>query len=202
MKKAWKNSPSSPIPISWTTRPPREGEREGDFYYFITEKQFEKLKEQGEFLEWAKVHNDFYATSKKEVERLWIEGKAIIKDIDVQGCRSIKKIFPHSISVFIYPPSLNELKKRILKRDPSLEEGLEERLSIAAEEMAQGREYDFKIVNDSFEDAWKEFQKILVQSFIKSFFNKMIPVFQIFRIKRDFQVFQNCLKPFETTFIS
>ena len=164
IEKSLKQLPQFSNTISWTTRLPREGEKEGIFYHFITEKQFEKLKEQGEFLEWAKVHNDFYATSKKEVERLWSKGKAIIKDIDVQGCRSIKKIFPHSISIFIYPPSLNELKKRILKRDSSLKEGLDKRLSIAAEEMAQGREYDFKIVNDSFKDTWKEFQKILIQS--------------------------------------
>lgn len=164
IEKSLEQLPQLSNTISWTTRPPRKGERGGIFYHFITEEQFEKLKEQGEFLEWAKVHNDFYATSKKEVERLWSKGRAIIKDIDVQGCHSIKKIFPHSISIFIYPPSLNELKKRILKRDSSLKEGLEKRLSIAAEEMAQGREYDFKIVNDTFKEAWEEFQKILIQS--------------------------------------
>ena len=164
VKTSLKKFPQYSNTISYTTRSLRKGEKDGDFYCFITREQFETLKSQGELLEWATVHNEFYATSKKEVERLWQEGKAIIKDIDVQGYRSIKKIFPHSVSIFIYPPSINELKKRILKRDFSAKENIEERLSIAVQEMAQGREYDFKIVNDSFEEAWEEFQKILAQS--------------------------------------
>ncbi len=164
IQKSLEEWPQFSNTVSWTTRRPRKGEKEGAFYRFITKKQFEKLKSSGELLEWARVHNDFYATSKKEIERLWRKGQAIIKDIDVQGCRSIKKIFPHSVSVFIYPPSIHELKKRMLKRDPSLKEGVEQRLASAAAEMAQGRKYDFKIVNDSFEEAWGEFQKILAQS--------------------------------------
>ena len=110
------------------------------------------------------MHNEFYATSKKEIERLWKQGKAIIKDIDVQGCRSIKKIFPESVSIFIYPPSIDELKNRILKRNSDSEKQLEERLFIATQEMAQAREYDFKIVNDVFDTAWLEFEKILTES--------------------------------------
>ena len=169
IEKSLKTFPQLSNTVSYTTRSPRKWEKEGDFYYFITKDKFEKLREQEELLEWAKVHNEFYATSKKEVERLWQKGKAIIKDIDVQGCQSIKKVFPHSISIFIYPPSINELKKRIIKRDDPSKEQLEKRLSIAAEEMAQGRKYDFKIVNDSFEEAWQEFQKILTQSLKTSY---------------------------------
>ena len=164
IEKSLKTLPQFSNTISWTTRHPRKGEKEGVFYRFITRERFEQLKDQGEFLEWAQVHEEFYATSKKEVERLWQKGKAIIKDVDVQGCRSIKKVFPHSVSIFIYPPSINELKKRMLKRGSSTKDQMEDRLSKAAQEMAQGREYDFKIVNDSFEEAWKEFQKILTQN--------------------------------------
>ncbi len=150
--------------ISWTTRPPRKGEKNGEFYYFTTRERFEQLKKEGELLEWAEVHGEFYATPKKEVEKLWKKKKAIIKDVDVQGGLSIKKIFPHSTSVFIYPPSIDELRKRILKRGYDTEEQMEKRLARAAEEMAQGQQYDFKIVNDSLEEAWTEFQKILNQS--------------------------------------
>lgn len=164
IEKSLKTLPQISNIVSFTTRSPRKGEKDGDFYYFVTEKKFNQLKNQGEFLEWEKVHNAFYATSKTEVEKLWKKAKAIIKDIDVLGCRSIKKIFPHSVSVFIYPPSINELKNRILKRNPTTTpEELEERLSRATKEIAQGHEYDFKIVNDSFEEAWKEFYKILLQ---------------------------------------
>ena len=87
--------------ISFTTRQPRQGEKEGEFYYFITKEEFEKKKEQKEILEWAVVHKKLYATSKTEVERLWKNNKAIIKDIDFQGFYSIKKIYPHSIGIFI-----------------------------------------------------------------------------------------------------
>ena len=164
IEKSLKRFPQLSNTTSWTTRAPREGEKEGGFYYFITKNQFEKMKEQGEFLEWEQVHNELYGTSKAEVERLWKENKAIIKDLDVQGCFSIKKIFPHSVSIFIYPPSIDELRNRILKRGAETEETLKKRLSIAAQEMAQGRKYDFKIVNNTFEEAWQEFQDILNQS--------------------------------------
>ena len=150
--------------VSWTTRAPRPGEKEGEFYYFATREKFEKLKQKGEFLESAQIHGEFYATSKKEVERLWDKGRAIIKDLDVQGFYSVKKIFPDSRGIFIYPPSIDELKRRILKRGSDRAEKLEKRLSIAAREMAEGRNYDFKIVNDSFKTAWEEFQNILTQA--------------------------------------
>ena len=168
IKKSLKTFPRFSNTISWTTRPPRPGEKEGDFYYFITRDKFERLKKQGEILEWAKVHNEFYGTSKQEVERLWKKKKAIIKDIDVQGSQSIKRIFPHSVHIFIYPPSLYELKRRILKRGSDREEKIQERLDRAKQEIAQSHKYDFKIINDSFEEAWLEFKNILIQS-LKSF---------------------------------
>ena len=164
IEKSLKEFPQFSNTVSWTTRPPREGEREGEFYHFSAKDKFNQMKDRGEFLEWAETHNEFYGTSKKEVERLWKEKKGIIKDLDVKGCLSIKKIFPHSVSVFIYPPSIDELRNRLLKRGAETEESLKKRLSISAREMAQGREYDHKIVNDSFEEAWREFKDILKQS--------------------------------------
>ena len=154
--------------VSWTTRLPRKGEKEGEFYRFIDTEEFERLKSQGELLEWAKVHNAFYASSKREVERLWAEGKAILKDIDVQGCESIKKIFPESVSVFIYPPSMKELKERIVRRGLNSKEQLDIRLSQAEKEIARASYYDFKVLNDNFDEAWEEFKAILSQS-LKSF---------------------------------
>ena len=154
--------------VSFTTRKPRPKEKEGEFYYFITREEFERKKEKQELLEWAVVHKELYATSKKEVERLWRKGKAIIKDVDYQGFHSIKKVYPHSLGIFIYPPSINELKKRLIKRGPIKEEQLKERLAKAGEEMAQGRSYDFKIINDAFETAWQEFKNILSEHLIGS----------------------------------
>ena len=161
IQKSLKAFPQLSNTISFTTRKARSGEKEGEFYYFITREEFERKKEKTELLEWAVVHKEFYATSKKEVERLWNNNKAIIKDVDYQGFFSIKKVYPHSVGIFIYPPSINELKNRILKRGSIEENQLKERLTKAKEEMAQGRSYDFKIVNDNFETAWLEFKNIL-----------------------------------------
>lgn len=164
LEKSLKKWPQLSNTVSFTTRPPRKGEKEGVFYYFVTKEKFKNLRDKDEFLEWAQVHEEFYATSKKEVEKLWKEGKGIIKDVDVQGGIAIKKIFPHSTSIFIYPPSINELRKRISKRGTDTKEQIEKRLATAGKEIAQGRKYDFKIVNDSFEEAWDEFQKIIIKA--------------------------------------
>ena len=154
--------------ISFTTRKARPGEKNGDFYYFISKQEFEKKKAQSELLEWAIIHEELYATSKKEVKRLWNLKKGIIKDIDFQGFYAIKKIYPHSLGIFIYPPSMNELKNRMLKRGAISEKQLENRLSTAKKEMAQSQDYDFKIVNDSFEATWLEF-KSLITNYLKKF---------------------------------
>jgi len=163
IQKCLSQMPQFSNTVSWTTRPKRKNEKDGEFYYFTTKDKFKQMKVNGDFLEWAKVHNEFYATSKDEVQRLWKNKKAIIKDMDVQGGKSIKKIFPNSISIFIYPPSIEELRNRILKRGGKTDD-LETRMSIAAHEMAQARKYDFKIINDSFEEAWIQLKKILEQS--------------------------------------
>ena len=154
--------------ISFTTRKTRPGEKDGDFYYFISRQEFEKKKKQSELLEWAVIHKELYATSKQEVNRLWNLNKGIIKDIDFQGFYAIKKIYPHSLGIFIYPPSMNELKNRILKRGSISESQLENRLATAKKEMAQSQDYDFKIVNDSFNTAWQEFKQ-LIQNYLKKF---------------------------------
>ena len=175
VKNSLKEFPQLCNTISFTTRKARPGEKNGDFYYFISREEFEEKREQSELLEWAVVHKEFYATSKKEVEKLWNLNKGIIKDIDFQGFYSIKKSYPHSIGIFIYPPSMNELKKRILNRGSISEKQLENRLSTATKEIAQGQAYDFKIVNDSFSEAWLEFKNILV-NYLKTLDPKSTPI--------------------------
>ena len=163
IQKSLKLFPQLSNSRSFTTRAPRSNEKEGEFYYFISREEFKKKKAQKELLEWAVVHNELYATSKKEVERIWKNNKAIIKDLDYQGFFSIKKIYHQCVGIFIYPPSINELKRRILKRGAVEEKQLKERLTKAKEEMAQGHSYDFKIVNDDFETSWLEFKNILTE---------------------------------------
>ena len=101
LKKSLEEFPSLKCIASYTTRKKREGEKEGETYFFVSHEEFEKLKNEGELLEWEEVHGEFYATAKKEVERVWSEEKAIIKDVDVRGFSSIKKIYPHSTGIFI-----------------------------------------------------------------------------------------------------
>ncbi|MBC6415525.1 MAG: guanylate kinase [Bdellovibrionales bacterium] len=164
IEKSLKTFPQLSNTISFTTRKPRPNEKSANFYYFISKKEFEEKKEKKEFLEWAVVHNELYGTSKKEVERLWDENKAIIKDIDVQGFLSVKNIYPHSRGIFIYPPSMDELKKRILKRGEKIsEEKLKIRLDRAVQEMSHAHFYDFKIINDQFEIAWRDFKILLTK---------------------------------------
>ena len=167
IEKSLKSFPQLSNTISFTTRKARPSEKPAEFYYFISKEEFEQKKKSNELLEWAVVHNEFYATSKKELERLWNENKAIIKDIDVQGFHSVKKIHPHSVGIFIYPPSINELKRRILKRRNIPEEEIKIRLSAAAKEISQAHLYDFKIINDDFETAWKEFKGLIKQELTK-----------------------------------
>ncbi len=170
--------------VSYTTRPPRKGEtapppageplsagpagartgkalRGGKFYYFVSSEEFDGLEKQGRLVERAWVHGHRYGTAFHELERLWGAGKSIIKDLDIQGARSIKKAFPQAVTVFIYPPSIDELKSRLIKRGTEGEKALRQRLSAAEREMAEGRWFDFKITNDVFKEAWSEFQRIL-----------------------------------------
>ena len=159
--------------VTYTTRPPRKGEAEGKaakggaaekFYHFVSPEKFEDLEKQGKLAEWAWVHGQRYGTAYHELERLWEAGKSIIKDLDIQGARSIKKIFPQTATVFIYPPSMGELRSRLIKRGTENEAALRQRLSAAEREIAEGRWFDFKITNDDFEEAWREFQSVLLSA--------------------------------------
>ena len=161
INKSLKEFPILSNTVSFTTRTPRQGENHGEFYYFISRKEFEEKKQNNELLEWALVHDEYYATSKTEVERLWKNGQAIIKDIDIQGFRSVKKIYPHSVGIFIYPPSIEELKQRILKRTQMSKDQLKLRLETAVKEMSEASIYDYKIINDDFDVAWLEFKKLI-----------------------------------------
>ena len=148
--------------ITYTTRPPRKSQETGNPYYFVNRAQFHSLKEQGAFLEWAEIYNELYATAWEEVCRIWENGKFIIKDVDIQGGENIKRIFPQAVTVFIYPPSLYDLKKRLLKRGMEEESSaLKNRLLAAEREMAEGAKYDCKIVNEDLKKTWLELKKII-----------------------------------------
>ncbi len=137
--------------ISATTRPRRLHEEDGKDYYFMDVEEFERHIRQGDFLEWEEVYpGKYYGTLKREVERLWAEGKDIIFDIDVHGALSIKKIFPkESLAIFVKPPSREVLIERLTKRQTESGKTLEERVARAEEELLFENKFDRVLVNDA-----------------------------------------------------
>jgi len=154
--------------ISTTTREIREGEKEGVNYFYVSKEEFQKGIEEGEFLEWAKVHGNYYGTSIKPVKKALSEGKLVIFDIDVQGHEIVKKKFPLlTTSVFITTPTIKELENRLRKRATDDEKTIQKRLINAKEEIQRAYEYEFFIVNDNFSKALEELKSIIKVAKIK-----------------------------------
>ena len=148
--------------ITCTTRPRRPGEEEGHDYYFLSPEEFERRRQAGEFLEWASVHGYFYGTSRLEVERLCTQGLDALLVIDYQGAASLRQQNIEAVYIFILPPSLAELERRLRKRNADEEATLRKRLAIAPKEMAHYRLYDYVIVNDDLEAATQCLQAIIL----------------------------------------
>ena len=149
--------------VSFTTRPCREGEKHGEHYSFIKEDEFLKMKAQDEFLEWAEVHKKFYGTSKKFVEEKYNEGKVLLFDLDVQGTDSFKKYFQERAqAIFIAPPSLDVLEKRLRGRATDADEVIEVRLNNSKKEILRKDDYDFCVVNDDLDRAYNELKDIIL----------------------------------------
>ncbi len=154
--------------ISTTTRAMREGEREGVDYHYISKEQFESEIEAGLFLEWAKVHDNYYGTSLKAVQEALDVGKLVIFDIDVQGHAIVKEKFDAILtSLFITTPNSEILKTRLLGRGTDTLEVIEKRLLNSREEMGRMDEYDFVLVNDNFEESLAKFRSIIAASRMK-----------------------------------
>ena len=168
--RALKEFPTLVHSISYTTRTPRPRESDGDHYFFITEQKFLSLIEKGFFAEWAKVHSHYYGTSKEQLESAWEKGQTVIMDIDVQGASQLKEQYPFAHTVFILPPSIDELKKRLQKRDAKTS-FLNLRLKNAEEEMKMADQYDHQIINDNFETSYAQFRKI-IEDIITSSYKK------------------------------
>jgi len=153
--------PNMEFSISYTTRKPRPGELNGRDYFFVDRKTFERMIEEGDFLEWAEVYGNLYGTSKSQVLKALKEGKDILLDIDTQGALQVKKNFPEAVLIFILPPSLKELERRLKKRGTDDEETIKKRLQIAREEIRNALEYDYIVVNDILEVAFERLRSII-----------------------------------------
>jgi guanylate kinase len=154
--------------ISTTTRPIREGEKDGVHYHFVTKEEFEQDIEHDNFLEYALVHGNYYGTSIKPVRKALSEGKLVIFDIDVQGNMAIKnRLGDITTSVFITPPSLSELKNRLQNRSTDSQEVIEGRLKMATREIQRTSEYDFIVVNDDLDIAANVLHQIAMTARLK-----------------------------------
>lgn len=147
--------------VSYTTRSPREGEVHGADYFFIDRTGFNAMVERAEFLEWAEYHGNLYGTSRKFVEDNLATGRNIILDIDVQGARQVKLAFESAVTVFLMPPSFDELRRRLRSRRLEDDETIQRRLAIAQSEISCYRDYDYVVVNDKLDEAIPQLDAIV-----------------------------------------
>jgi guanylate kinase len=153
--------------ITYTTREMRKGEAQGHPYYFVSKEEFEQKIQGNFFIEWALVHTNLYGTPHYQIEEAWKQNKCIIMDVDVQGARTFKDKFPDAKTIFILPPSIDELRRRIEKRDGKIPADIEVRMANAEREMKEASTFDQQIVNDNFEKSYAVFKKI-VDEWLKS----------------------------------
>jgi len=148
--------------ISYTTRSPRQHEIEGVDYYFVSLKEFQRMIDSGQLLEWTEIYGNFYGTSKASVEENRSKGKDIIFDIDPVGARCIKEIYNESVTIFILPPSQKELEDRLIKRGTDDEAVIKKRFDKVREEMKQSNWYQYRIINDDFKGAVEKLKGIII----------------------------------------
>lgn len=141
------------LSISFTTRPPRPGETDGRAYHFTDVATFKGMIDRGEFVEWAEVHGNFYGTSKTWIAERMAAGRDLLLEIDWQGARQVRAIFPDTIGIFILPPSVEELERRLAGRGTDSAEVIARRLAAARAEMSHVGEFDYVIINDELEQA-------------------------------------------------
>ena len=149
------------ISVSATTRSPRNGEVDGVNYYFLTREQFNTKVSENGFLEYAEVYGNFYGTPKANVEKMLEDGKDVILEIDIQGALQVKENFSEGVFIFILPPSMEELKQRIIKRGSETKESLMTRFKSAYQEINYISKYNYAVVNDTVEVAASKVEAII-----------------------------------------
>jgi len=147
------NDPGIRLSISYTTRAPRPGEQDGREYNFVDMAAFRAMVDRGEFLEWAEVHGNCYGTSRPWIEREMAAGRDVLLEIDWQGAQQVRKLFPEAIGIFVLPPSMDELARRLTGRGTDSAEVIARRLAAAQEEMRHVFEFEYVIINDELQRA-------------------------------------------------
>ena len=169
VNRLMKRFPNLAFSVSATTRPPRKNEKEGVHYYFISQENFKEKIHNKEFLEWEMVYEGkYYGTLKSDIERIWKENKVPVLDIDVQGAIHVQQQYPvNTIAIFIQAPSIEELKRRLKLRGSETDDSLQARVNKSTYEMTFRNHFENIIINENFETACKEVEKI-VEDFLKN----------------------------------
>ena len=149
------------LSISATTRDPREGEREGENYYFMNQEKFKEMIAQNLFLEWAQFAGNFYGTPISSVNEKIKKGFTVLLEIEVEGAKQIKEKFPNSMSIFLLPPDIKELERRIRNRGTEKEEEIVKRLSRANYEISVSNQFDFALTNQNVDETAKKIIKLI-----------------------------------------
>ncbi|MGL5083291.1 MAG: guanylate kinase [Microcoleaceae cyanobacterium] len=153
--------PELNLSISVTTRPPRPDEVEGQDYYFVDRDHFQHMIEQGQLLEWAEFAGNFYGTPWQSVQQRIAAGESIVLEIELEGARQVQQIFPQAQRIFIHPPSMAELERRLRERGKDSDEAIARRLQRAQEEIAAAGEFDVEVLNDDLDAALTALEAIL-----------------------------------------
>ena len=152
------------LSISFTSRPPRPGERQAEHYHFVDEEEFQRMIDAGEFFEYARVHGDWKGTARQSVEPQLAAGRDVLLEIDWQGARQVRAQVPDAVGIFILPPSRKALEERMRKRGQDSDEVIARRMAAARDEMSHHEEFDYLIVNEAFEVAVDEMCAIFTAS--------------------------------------
>ena len=163
-----RNTPDLVYSISHTTREPRANERDGEDYFFVSRDKFQEMVGNGEFLEWAEVFGRYYGTTRKWVEDQMAAGVDVLCDVDIDGARQIMQQMPEAVSIFIVPPSLDELSQRLQARSTENPEQLAIRLGRVREEIEAGGLYDYLVINDTIERAVADLEAIVRSDRLRS----------------------------------
>ena len=156
-----RDDPSLKLSVSYTTRAPRPGEKDGVDYHFVDDAAFVAMRDRGEFLENAQVHGYRYGTSKRVITEALGRGEDVILEIDWQGARQVRAVYPDCVGIFILPPSIEELERRMRLRGKDAEAVIRRRLDNARGEMEHAGEFDYAIINKDFETAKRKLAEII-----------------------------------------
>jgi guanylate kinase len=168
-RELFKAFPDMKESVSYTTRAPRQGEVDGEAYHFVTKEVFERMVAEDAFAEWAEVHGNRYGTALRTLEDARKNGVDLVLDIDCQGAQRLKEQFDGGVYVFIMPPSMEELRRRLEHRSSDAPEVIERRIARAADEIREARWYDYIIFNDDFDVACRELAAIVIAHRRKTF---------------------------------